>query len=140
MRFLPYRPPVGWISHGEDACLIFYIPFFWGKNEWKTRWWALFLWSFNNKCINTSGWIVFNVEEMIGSFSECLDCAFARPCFFFMRFPFFFFFSKPQLLTKSSANSAQKYCSRTHKLHFSVTFSLKMGPTILFTHLKIISL
>ena len=28
----------------------------------------------------------------------------------------------------------------THKLHFSVTFSLKMGPTILFTHLKIILL
>ena len=28
----------------------------------------------------------------------------------------------------------------THKLHFSVTFSLKMGPTTLFTHLKIILL
>ena len=28
----------------------------------------------------------------------------------------------------------------THKLHFSVTFSLKIGPTILFTHLKIILL
>ena len=32
------------------------------------------------------------------------------------------------------------YCSRTHKFHFSATFSLKMGLTILFTHLKIISL
>ena len=32
------------------------------------------------------------------------------------------------------------YCLRTHKFHFSTTFSLKMGPTILFTHLKIISL
>ena len=32
------------------------------------------------------------------------------------------------------------YCSRTHKFHFSATFSLKMGPTILFTYLKIISL
>ena len=32
------------------------------------------------------------------------------------------------------------YCLRTHKFHFSVTFSLKMGPTVLFTHLKIILL
>ena len=32
------------------------------------------------------------------------------------------------------------YCSWTHKFHFSTTFSLKMGPTILFTHLKIILL
>ena len=32
------------------------------------------------------------------------------------------------------------YCSRTYKFYFSVTFSLKMGPTILFTHLKIILL
>ena len=30
--------------------------------------------------------------------------------------------------------------SRTHKFHFSTTFSLKIGPTILFTHLKIILL
>ena len=28
----------------------------------------------------------------------------------------------------------------SHKLHFSATFSLKMGPTVLFIHLKIISL
>ena len=32
------------------------------------------------------------------------------------------------------------YCSWTHKFHFSATFSLKMGPTVLFTHLKIILL
>ena len=32
------------------------------------------------------------------------------------------------------------HCSWTHKFHFSVTFSLKMGPTVLFTHLKIILL
>ena len=32
------------------------------------------------------------------------------------------------------------YCSQIHKFHFSATFSLKMGPTILFTHLKIILL
>ena len=28
----------------------------------------------------------------------------------------------------------------SHKLHFSAIFSLKMGPTILFIHLKIILL
>ena len=32
------------------------------------------------------------------------------------------------------------YRLRTHKFHFSATFSLKMGPTVLFTHLKIILL
>ena len=32
------------------------------------------------------------------------------------------------------------HCSRTHKFYFSVTFSLKMSHTVLFTHLKIILL
>ena len=31
-------------------------------------------------------------------------------------------------------------CSWTHKFHFSATFSLKIGLTVLFTHLKIILL
>ena len=53
---------------------------------------------------------------------------------------FFFFFFKPQLLTKSSVNSTFVHCSQTHKLQFSTTFSLKIDPTILFTHLKIILL
>ena len=54
---------------------------------------------------------------------------------------FFFFFSFwPHYLTKSTVNSALVYCSQTHKFHFSTTFSLKMDPTILFTHLKIILL
>ena len=33
-------------------------------------------------------------------------------------------------------NSASVHCSRTHKFHFLSIFSLKMGPTVLFTHLK----
>ena len=37
-------------------------------------------------------------------------------------------------------NSAFVHCLRTHKFYFLVTFSLKMGLTILFTHLKIILL
>ena len=53
---------------------------------------------------------------------------------------FFFFFFKPHYFTKSTVNSARMHCSQTHKFHFSATFSLKMGPTILFTHLKIILL
>ena len=33
-------------------------------------------------------------------------------------------------------NSAFVHCSWTHKFHFSTTFSLKIGPTALFTYLK----
>ena len=40
----------------------------------------------------------------------------------------------------SPVNSASVHCLRTHKLHFSTTFLLKMGLTVLFTHLKIILL
>ena len=40
----------------------------------------------------------------------------------------------------SIVNSASVHCLRIHKFHFSVTFLLKMGPTVLFTHLKIILL
>ena len=36
--------------------------------------------------------------------------------------------------------SGSQYCSWSHKYHFSTTFLLKMCPTILFTHLKIILL
>ena len=52
----------------------------------------------------------------------------------------FFFFSQLHYLIKSTVNSALVHCLWTHKFHFSATFSLKMGPTILFTHLKIILL
>ena len=37
-------------------------------------------------------------------------------------------------------NSAFVHCLQTNKFHFLSIFSLKMGPTILFTHLKIILL
>ena len=40
----------------------------------------------------------------------------------------------------STVNSATVHYLWTHKFHFSATFSLKMGPTALFTHLKIILL
>ena len=40
----------------------------------------------------------------------------------------------------STMNNASVHCSRTYKFHFSAIFSLKMGLTVLFTHLKIILL
>ena len=52
----------------------------------------------------------------------------------------FFFWFQPHYLTKSTVNSAPMHCSLTHKFHFSATFSLKMGPTALFTYLTIILL
>ena len=80
--------------------------------------------------------------------------------FSFLRFPFLFYFilffsrifphklllfiivheQQPQLLTKPSKNRASVHCSQAHKFHFSAIFSLKMGPTVLFTYLKIILL
>ena len=86
-------------------------------------------------------------------FSSWILCASldTRLCFAFL---FFFFtrFGKTRLLFMyCSMNSNRKcwlfcskqcimYCSGTHKFHFLATFSLKMGPTVLFTHLKIILL
>ena len=55
-------------------------------------------------------------------------------------FSFFFFFFPAAMWTKSSVNSASVHCSRTYKLHFLTTFSLKIGLMTLFTHLKIILL
>ena len=48
-----------------------------------------------------------------------------------------FFFLVTVLVDFLSVNSVSVHCLRTHKFHFSATFSLKMGPTVLFTHLKI---
>ena len=92
------------------------------------------------------------MEEENNDDSQKLNIDYVTVCFelkptstFFSTFSsffffFFFFFSSPQLLTLSNVNSAYVYCLRSHKLHFLTTFLLKMGPTTLFTHLKIISL
>ena len=75
----------------------------------------------------------------------------------FLRFPKFFFFfaclfpnkwllfmyctwTVTATFDQSSVNSASVHCSQTHKFHFLSIFSLKMGLTALFTHLKIILL
>ena len=66
--------------------------------------------------------------------------------FFFTRFRPIFYYSftvaatvheqQPQSLTFFTFQN-KFYYSWTHKFHFSATFSLKMGPMVLFTHLKI---
>ena len=81
----------------------------------------------------------FSINNFLQKLKVCLDSEFTSTFVLFL-FLFSFFFFKPQLLTKSSMNSTFVHCSQTHKLHFSTTFSLKIDPTILFTHLKIILL
>ena len=50
---------------------------------------------------------------------------------------FFFFFKLCWLFPMNSAHQwVPCTIHETYKLHFSATFSLKMGPTVLFTHLK----
>ena len=69
----------------------------------------------------------------------------SRLCFAFHAFSlffffFFFFWFSPQLLTSQLCTVYPYTVHGSHKLHFSVTLSPKMGPTALFTYLKIISL
>ena len=52
----------------------------------------------------------------------------------------FFLWTVAAKVDFSTVNSAPVHCLRTHKFHFSATFSLKMDLTALFTHLKIILL
>ena len=68
---------------------------------------------------------------MFGFYVHGCDSRFTR---------FFFFLFSPQLLTSQLWTVHLCTVYKSHKLHFSEIFSLKMGPTALFTHLKIISL
>ena len=52
----------------------------------------------------------------------------------------FFFFPSHNFLTFLPRTVLPCTIHESHKLHFSTTFSLKMGFTVLFTHLKIILL
>ena len=75
------------------------------------------------------------------SLCECLDSTDYCVCVFVLRISLFFFFLvQPVLVDFSTVNNAFMHCSRTHKFHFSAIFSLKISPTALFTHLKIILL
>ena len=53
---------------------------------------------------------------------------------------FFFLAEKFDFSTNFQPHVGPVHCSWTHKFYFLATFSLKMGPTVLFTHLKIILL
>ena len=76
-----------------------------------------------------------NIHDQMFGLSARLDSNYSCRCVFWI-----FFFFKPYYLIKSTLKSTSVHCLRTHKFRFSVTFSLKIGPTILFTHLKIILL
>ena len=60
--------------------------------------------------------------------------------FFFFYAPLFFTFQPVTVHSKISTPMGLMHCSWTHTLHFSITFSLKMDPMVLFIHLKIILL
>ena len=73
---------------------------------------------------------------------ECVwEARFALPrrTFTFHKF-FFFFWSSSNFLTILVWKVFLCTVHGSHKIYFLATFSLKMGPTILFTHLKIILL
>ena len=53
---------------------------------------------------------------------------------------FLFFFFPATCFDFSAVNSAPMHCSQVPQTSLSATFSLKMGSTALFTHLKIILL
>ena len=55
-------------------------------------------------------------------------------------FSFFFFFVQPAFVDFFTVNNVSVHCLQIHKFHFSAIFSLKMGLTALFIHLKIILL
>ena len=82
-------------------------------------------------------------------FRQCLDPRFFTFASAFCSFFFFFHafwvcgycsMNSNRNCWLLAVNSAHMHCLRTHKFHFLSTFSLKMGLTVLFTHLKIILL
>ena len=82
-----------------------------------------------------------NVTHWSRNFNACfLGLVWIQLLRFTFAFSAFFFFSRAGFVDFSTLNNAAMPCLRTHKHHFSITFSLKMGPTVLFTHLKIILL
>ena len=83
--------------------------------------------------------------------AETTETCLCVSAFFFFTCNRSIFFSIHLLLRLLFINSSRKvwlfshfqhkfHCSWTHKFHFLAIFSLKMGPTLLFTHLKIILL
>ena len=90
--------------------------------------------------IKKCSYTIFLIKKCV-IFLFYLGAVWIHSTFTFCAFSFpFFFFSWAACFDFSSVNSVSVHCSRFHKFHFSAIFSLKMSPTILFTHLKIILL
>ena len=84
-----------------------------------------------NFCVCVLCFFIFFFSRVFERFECCGYCSCTVQWTVAANFDFSNFFDQSQHIV---------YYSQTHKFHFSATFSLKMGPTILFTHLKIISL
>ena len=88
----------------------------------------------------------FNVSHKLFFFFLILNINFIKPKWKSYRlrvrlfcFVFFFFFWA-EIFDFSCVTVHGVHYSRTHKFYFLANFLLKMGPTVLFTHLKIILL
>ena len=85
-------------------------------------------------------WGLFSKKQIQVQFGS----TFAASTFAAMRlsalFIYLFFLLSTAKVNFSTVNSVSVHCSRTHKYYFLTTFSLKMGLTTLFIHLKIILL
>ena len=105
----------------------------------------VFCWnSFTQWCNWCLGWVLVCIREVRLRFP---DARFAFSILFFFFFLHSFVRPTQLLFIHSSCKvwlfplfQHKLYCLRTHKFHTSATSSLKMGPTLLFTHLKIILL
>ena len=105
----------------------------------------VFSWnSFTQWCNWCMAWVLVCVREVRLRFP---NARFALSILFFFFFLHAFVRPTRLLFMNSSCKvwlfplfQHKFYCLRTHKYHFSATSSLKMGPTLLFTRLKVILL
>ena len=82
-----------------------------------------------------------NTKKRVNTYLECVwEARFASQTHVYVSEIFFFFLSSRNFLTFLLWTVHKSTVHGSHKIHFSTTFSLKMGPTILFTYLKIILL
>ena len=87
--------------------------------------------------------ITYSSVERQERSSASLDSNYCGIWVFVLRFSLFFFsffFVQPAFVDFFTVNNVSVHCLQIHKFHFSAIFSLKMGLTALFTHLKIILL
>ena len=99
------------------------------------------MWDFIHKCILNRRWRLLKkikrewIWYRVPVWIQMIVASAFLSCRFLL-----FFLVQTALVDFSTVNSAFVHYSWTHKFHFWTTFSLKMGSTALFTHLKIILL